>query len=81
MSKEILFGVHGLAMSLCAKGGADHIRLDLSYLPDDRAFGLTLLGMYEGKDIQIDFELLGVADIEDLIAYLQRRLAHAKEAA
>tara|TARA_R100000322_G_scaffold52917_1_gene32854 strand:+ start:592 stop:855 length:264 start_codon:yes stop_codon:yes gene_type:complete len=40
---------------------------------DDGEISVTLVGVYEGREIQLDFDNMTERDLDDFISYLQRR--------
>jgi hypothetical protein len=52
----------------------------LSCTRDGGEIFFTMTGKYKGEDIQIDFNCMSVADLEDFIFLMQRRVDAAKPA-
>lgn len=61
-----------LSFVLHAKNSSDHQMLFVDR--DAGEINLTLCGVYEGKDIQIDFNSISGEDLADLIRLLSSRL-------
>lgn len=60
-----------LSFVLNAKNSSGHMMLFVDPQPDGQV-SLTLCGVYEGKDIQIDFDTISEADAKELAAFITR---------
>ena len=65
MSSGLMFG-----LSARNSTGKQYLYFD----GDDEGFWMTLIGEYETKPIQIDFDTMSRESVEDLIKLLQARL-------
>ena len=61
-----------LSMALSSKNSSGFQNLIFT-VQDDGEMSIAVVGDYEGKYFQLDFELLELQDVDDLIWYLQRR--------
>lgn len=67
-----------LGLSLRAVNSTDNLRFEIWYDENSKDFPATILGIFDGKNLQIDFNALSIQEMQELINFLQLRLAQAK---
>lgn len=68
-----------LGITLRAVNSNEDLRLEIYYDKHNNDFSTAILGKYDGKDIQIDFNSLSVEEMQDLVSFLQLRLKQAEK--